>query len=302
MEYVDCTLCGSDEWAIRYPATDNSSEQPEVEAFRCTHSGYGSHTQIVQCRQCGHVFSNPRWMAEELLDAYSAVEDETYVMERSGRERTFKRHLQVLEKWAGPGRGRHLLDVGAYIGVFIEVARSHGWDAVGIEPSQWAAGIGQSKNLPIIEGTLGAPELRNRRFDVITMWDVIEHLDDPSAELAKIYELLNPGGVLAVHTMDIESTAAKSMGSRWPWLMDMHIHYFSRKTLAEILEQSGYEMLWVGPQGRYLSLGYIASRVAGLSQELGRSMGWLVEKSGIAEITVPINLRDLITAYARKPG
>ena len=301
MKEVICNLCGQDDWEVRFWSTFADGEHLEVDAFRCTSAGYGSHPQIVQCRKCGHVYANPSWDPDELLAAYTAVEDETYLHERVGRERTFTKHLQSLERFAGHGEGRALLDVGAYIGVFVEVALAHGWDAIGVEPSEWAARVAGGKGLPVLEGTLDLGVLQERLFDVITLWDVIEHFDDPNQELEKVYALLKPGGFVAVHTMDIESLAAKMMGRRWPWLMDMHIHYFSRNTLAQLLRQCGFEIVWTGSQGRYLSLGYLTTRLAGLSKTLGRLSHRLVHAIGREDTTVPVNFGDLFTIYARRP-
>jgi SAM-dependent methyltransferase len=303
MIHVCCNLCGRDEWQERFPATIplDKTEQMDVRAFRCTSNGYGQHPRIVQCNHCGYVYANPRWSSDELVAAYTAVEDETYLAERAGRELTFTRHLQALEKFTGPANGRSLLDIGAYIGVFVEVAQAAGWQAYGVEPSSWAAGVAQKRGLQVIEGTQDAPELKGLQFDVVTMWDVIEHVDDPSAELAKAYRLLKPGGLLAVHTMDINSRMARLTGGRWPWLMDMHMHYFSRDTLAQMLKKNGYEVLWSGAQGRYLRLGYLASRVSGLNRPLGRLVTAGVHGLKLAEIAVPVNLGDLFTVYARRP-
>jgi SAM-dependent methyltransferase len=299
---VPCNLCGRDDWRIRFPATLGDSHAPAVEAFRCTSAGYGNHLQIVECRHCGYVYTNPRWSGEELLGAYNAVEDETYLQERAGREKTFSHHLRALEQRTGPAAGRRLLDVGAYIGVFVEVALRAGWDACGVEPSAWAAAVAQQQGLPVFHGTSAAPSLVGQLYDVVTMWDVIEHLDDPAAELARARRILRPGGFLAVHTMDIESLAARILGRRWPWLMDMHLHYFSRRTLAEMLRRSGFEILWIGPQGRYLTLGYLATRLAALSRPLGRAAQAAVGGLGLAGKTFPVNFGDLITVYARRPA
>lgn len=300
MIHVNCNLCGRDDFTIRFPATVNA-EAIRVDAFSCTNPGYGDHAQIVQCNHCGYVYATPRWTTEEILAAYTAVEDETYVEEREGRELTFQKHLAEMEKYTGPGNGRALLDVGAYIGVFVEVAQRAGWDACGVEPSAWAAAEAQKQGLPVIHGTQDAPELAGRQFDVITMWDVIEHVPDPSAEMARAYALLKPGGWLALHTMDIESRMARLMGSRWPWLMDMHIHYFSQRTMAQMLQKNGFEIVWSGPQGRYLRLNYLVSRVAALNRPLGRLANAVVTGLNLGRVAVPVNFGDLFTVYAQRP-
>ncbi|MCA9970210.1 MAG: class I SAM-dependent methyltransferase [Anaerolineales bacterium] len=299
---VDCNLCGQDDWQVRFPATLNGRDDLNVDAFRCTSPGYGHHPQIVECRQCGYVYANPRWSDEELISAYAAVEDETYVAERGGRELTFQKHLQAMERVTGVANGRSLLDVGAYIGVFVEVACAAGWRACGVEPSAWAAAEARARGLDVHTGTLDAPALAGRQFDVVTMWDVIEHVDDPLAEMRKAYARLRPGGMLVLHTMDIDSLTARLMGPRWPWLMDMHLHYFSQRTMARMLAKAGFEVVWSGAQGRYLRLGYLASRLAALSGVLGRPVSWLVRRLGLAETAVPVNFGDLFTVYARRVG
>jgi 2-polyprenyl-3-methyl-5-hydroxy-6-metoxy-1,4-benzoquinol methylase len=299
---VPCNLCGDDDWMIRFASTTNHNGTPQVDAFRCTSSGYGEHLQIVQCRRCGLVYANPRWAPDNLLAAYEAVEDETYVLERSGREKTFARHLAAAEQIIGPGNGRRLLDVGAYIGIFVETAAAAGWDAVGVEPSAWAAAEAARRGVPVLHGTLTAPALAGEQFDAVTLWDVIEHVHDPAAEIQRAYERLVPGGWIVIHTMDVESALARLMGARWPWLMDMHLTYFSRQTLAKMVAQAGFDVVEVAPHGRYLSLGYLATRVGGISETLGRNTSRLVSAVGLDDRTVLVNFGDLITLYARRPA
>jgi 2-polyprenyl-3-methyl-5-hydroxy-6-metoxy-1,4-benzoquinol methylase len=296
---VVCNLCNQDNWRLRFPATLNGAEL-DVASFRCTSPHYGDHAQIVQCRNCGLVYANPRWDSDVLLQAYSAVEDETYQRERVGRELTFARHLRALEQRTGPANGRSLLDVGAYVGVFVEAAAASGWDAWGVEPSSWAASEAQKHGLKVLEGTLDSPELEGRRFDIVTMWDVIEHFGDPSAELRKVRQRLKPGGWLVVHTMDIDSPLARVMGQRWPWLMDMHLYYFSQKSLARMLVNHGFSVVWSGAQGRYLRLRYLTTRIGGLNRHLGRMSQRLVNGLRLGNLAVPINLGDLFTVYARR--
>ena len=298
--YVNCSLCGRDDWSVRFPSTLNGSANMDMTAFRCTSAGYGQHPQIVQCRYCGYVYANPRWVSDQLLDAYQAVEDETYVRERQGRELTFRCHLDSLHRLSGPPGGRRLLDVGAYIGVFVEVAREVGWDASGVEPSRWAVDVARRRGLPVMQGTQETLSAQAGSFDVVTMWDVIEHVADPAAEMACAHQLLKPGGLIAVHTMDVESLFARLMGRRWPWLMEMHIHYFSTRTLSQMLQKEGFQVLACGPQGRYLRLGYLASRLEGLNGVVGRWARKLSERLGLAQVAIPINLGDLFTVFARR--
>jgi SAM-dependent methyltransferase len=296
---VNCNLCGRDDYRVRFPAT-TTSDEPRVDAFRCTHPGYGHHAQIVECRHCGLVYSNPRWPTAAVLDAYAAVEDETYVEERLGREITFRRHLRQMERIIGPAGGRRLLDVGAYIGVFVEVACAAGWQAEGIEPSVWAVGEARRRGLNVRAGTLETAGFRESSFDVVTLWDVIEHMAEPAAELERARTVLRPGGWLVVHTMDIDAPVARLMGGRWPWLMDMHLYFFSRRTLGRMLTEAGYEVVWQGTQGRSLRLGYLASRIGGLHAGLGRAARWAVNSLGLSEAAVPVNFGDLRTFISRR--
>lgn len=302
MTEVDCNLCGKNDWRVLFPATSRNITDPDVRAFRCTSPDYGSHAQIVKCNNCGLVYANPRWSDEELAALYTAVEDKTYVEEREGRELTFEKHLHALQAFTGPANGRSLLDVGAYIGVFVDIARQNGWSAEGIEPSHWAVAQARERGLPVYQGTQQSPSLAGRSFDVVTLWDVIEHVTDPAAEIRQAYHLLNPGGWLAVHTMDIDSLTARLMGGRWPWLMDMHLYYFSRDTLSEMIRKQGFNVAWSGTQGRYLRLGYVASRLEGFSRTLGSLSASLVNRMSLSHHPVPINFGDLFTVYAQKPA
>jgi len=248
------------------------------------------------------VYTDPRPDGHDIVETYQAVEDPLYLEEREGRVLTFEHHLKPLERITGAPNHRPLLDVGCYTGVFVEIAQRHGWDAWGVEPSRWAVAQAQARGLHVVQGTLGTADLPEATFDVVTMWDVIEHVPDPRGALREVYRLLRPGGLVVVHTIDIESPFARLMGARWPWLMEMHIYYFSRCTLRAMLEGSGFQVLSDQPQGRYLRLGYLMNRVSALWPLVGRPAEWLVTKLGLRGLAVPVNLGDLITAYARRTG
>jgi SAM-dependent methyltransferase len=301
-ERINCSLCGFSDATLLYPSTLSEEESPShnVEALQCTHLGYGVHGPIVRCRHCGLVYINPRPNSSDVLDDYGEVVDELYVLEREGRVLTFRRHLRPLEHIVGPPNGKRLLDVGCHVGVFVDVAQQRGWDAWGVEPSRWATEQARAQGLRVVNGTLATSGFEDASFDVITMWDVIEHVPDPRAELRQAHRLLKPGGAVVIHTIDIESPFARIMGHRWPWLMEMHLYYFSPRTLRRMLEEVGFEGIYSSPQGRYLRLGYLVSRLQPYSRPLCHLLNGIVTRLGLSGIAVPINLGDLFTMYARK--
>jgi len=303
MEFVVCNLCGrTDSFDERFPDTRPADyDGSQFSAYLCTHPGYGIHPPIVECPDCGLLFTNPRPTSESISQNYTDVEDDVYLEEESAREATFRRRLRWLERHSGPGNGRRILDIGAYTGVFVDVAQQAGWDAWGLEPSRWAAKFASERGLNVTQGLVQAHPFEPASFDAVTLWDVIEHVTDPAEVLAECYTLLKPGGWIAVHTMDIDSLFAKVMGSRWPWLMEMHIYYFTKKTLAETIEKAGFEVANVQAEGRYLRLKYLLSRLQSYSMPLYQLANKGTSMLGMSKMNVPLNFGDLVTAYAQKP-
>lgn len=295
-QIVACNLCGSTEFTSLYPAT--LPPRAEVsDLYTCTTSAYGLCEAIVRCVHCGLVLQNPQPVPDDLLVLYQQVADVRYDQEREGRLRTFRRSLSELEKHAARGR---LLDVGSHVGFFVEVALEGGWEAEGIEPSAWAAEIAQARGLPVQCSSL--KQLSPRRgYEAVTLWDVIEHLSDPLGSLRRIHELLNPGGVLAMSTMDVDAMVPRLLGRAWPWYMQMHLYYFSRRTLKMLVESAGYELLEIRRHRRIVRVAYLASR---LERKLGRWYGLLrgaLEALRLGDRLVGIDLGDIVTVYARKP-
>ncbi len=299
-EDIPCNLCGSRDSTLLYPST-LVNLSPNADDFRCTSAAYGVHPPIVRCKQCGMVYANPRWDASLVNESYSVVEDHTYVEEREGRVLTFGRNLQPFETMvAATSDTRRLLDVGCHIGVMVELAQERGWEAWGVEPSTWASEQARSRGLHVLTGTLNDAGVPDNYFDVVTLWDVVEHLTDPAAEMRNVHRVLKPGGIFAIHTIDIESAFAKFMGARWPWLMEMHLYYFSPRTLGKMLTQNGYQVISSSAQGRFLRLGYFITRLEPYSKLLYRALNAIVTKMNWGGVAIPVNFGDLFTLYARK--
>jgi 2-polyprenyl-3-methyl-5-hydroxy-6-metoxy-1,4-benzoquinol methylase len=298
MQQVPCVLCGSTEHREIYPSRLPDLSHLDVQKiYACTSSAYGECGPIVRCTGCGLLFQNPRPDPASILAAYEDVVDERYAEEREGRVHTFGRALDELEEYCAPGR---LLDVGAHLGVFVEVARARRWDAEGIEPSRWAVAQARERELPITCGALADLTAPEGGFNAISMWDVIEHFPDPLVELRRSYELLRSGGTLAISTMDVEAPVARLLGRRWPWYMQMHLYYFSRGTLTRMVETAGFEVLNVRRHRRIVRVAYLASRLDKRAPWLHRPLAALCARTGLGNRLVAVDLGDIVTMFARK--
>jgi 2-polyprenyl-3-methyl-5-hydroxy-6-metoxy-1,4-benzoquinol methylase len=298
-EAVPCNLCGGQDARELYPArTDRSNGHYSVtDIYACTSNAYGLCGPIVQCQRCGLVFQSPVPPPSEIIHAYEEVVDERYELERIGRVHTFGRDLAELERYVAPGR---VLDVGSHIGLFLEIAQEAGWEAWGVEPSNWAAERARARGLSVIHGALDHADLPRESFDAVTMWDVIEHLNDPLGALRHCRELLKPGGVIAVCTMDVSALFPRLTGRRWPWYMQMHLIYFSKRTLAAMLDAAGYEVVGTAPHKRVVRADYLASRLEGYFPPAARLAQAALDSVGLSNKLITVDLGDLFLMFARK--
>lgn len=213
----------------------------------------------------------------------------------------FELYLSKFKKILG-GTGR-LLDIGAATGFFMHIVERHGWKTDGIEISSHAASLGKNRGLSIGAGTIHQTTFLPQSFDVVTMWDVIEHVPDPASDIRKITALLKSGGILAINTPDSGSLFARIMGARWHLLVPPeHIYYFNRTSLRMLLEKNGFMVIEVGCVGKRFTLEYIMNMLynwQGLRIWVVL-LSYLRRHHGFANLAIPINLRDNMFILARK--
>ncbi|MEA2574695.1 MAG: hypothetical protein QOH93_1993, partial [Chloroflexia bacterium] len=177
-------------------------------------------TPVVRCRECGLLYANPRWKASELFGRYTAEYWEQYagtIRDTSVDEQAnYARWLPFLAVHDPVRLHNRLLDVGCATGEFLLAAKTRDWEVYGVETSPPAAAQAERLAGAIVHaGTLETATFPHAHFDVITMWDVIEHLQDPRGYLQQIAALLRPGGMLSITTPNIHSLAYRLLGPDW---------------------------------------------------------------------------------------
>lgn len=254
-EYVPCNLCGSSKYRILIRPTITDLDPATVMSAA---GGVRGTQQIVQCADCGLVYVNPRLRADAVVSAYAQAQDPLYIQGGAGRVRTFARCARWVERWRRPP-GR-LLDVGCAAGFFVQAARDRGWEACGIEPCAWLVEWGRSHVTPHLQcTTLAAARFPDATFDVVTMWDVLEHVPDPLAELQECARVLKPGGLLVINFPDFGSLSARVTGRHWWFLLSNHLYYFTRPVMRAYLARAGFRVAAFRRHWQVLPLGHLAS-------------------------------------------
>lgn len=252
---VPCNYCGSDEYIVKYPATIKHSSAT-VSEFTSTSTGYAMYNDIVRCLNCGLIYMNPR--DRDIVGLYEDVVDEAYLGSWPERAEGFAEHIKTIEKYKP---GRDMLDIGCYAGIFPDVAVKAGYNVTAIEPSKWASEHAKKTGARIIQGGCGSVKLESNTFDVVTMWDVVEHLEDPMGCLERIHDYLRPGGIAIVATHDIGAIIPRILGKRYPWLMRFHLYHFTPRTLGMMMKKAGLELVETKYYGKTFTIKYLLSRL-----------------------------------------
>jgi SAM-dependent methyltransferase len=283
----NCWVCGSPEPRLVRKGT----LPPNLGAahFRITDSAYGSTADIYQCTHCGFRQSST---LRDVLHFYEQMGDDEYEATRAARLLQARMLLRHIARYRPSGR---LLDVGAGSGILIQEALSAGYQAEGIEPSRSLFEQGLAYDLPLHHGVLPSAAVPGP-YDVVTLIDVIEHVNDPVNLLTQAAGLLSANSIFFIVTPDVSSLAARLLGWHWWHYRIAHIGYFNRDSLGLALRRAGLEILDVSRPAWYFPASYLAERALTFAPAALR-----FKPPGFLErLTVRLNLFDSLAVIARR--
>ncbi len=245
----------------------------EADAFvpRFDHPPY----TVRRCRRCGLVGIAPRPEPHTLYDIYQEsyfkspsaqhIGYQDYLGEFDNYLKTFRRRYECVRPYLQ--NSDRVLEVGSACGAFLKVLKEHGFaDLTGVEISRFA--IDQAKavlngDVDLRHGYLKDHDFETP-FDVVVMWDVIEHMPEPLVELRRLHANMRPGGHLILETQDERSVLAKLAGRRWHmYKFPEHIHHFNQRTVTRMLEMAGFSVVTITKRaaGKYVSGDFLFERV-----------------------------------------
>ncbi|MBI4831077.1 MAG: class I SAM-dependent methyltransferase [Candidatus Lindowbacteria bacterium] len=286
-DFQPCNLCGSPSARYIYPR-------------------HG----IIKCDGCGLVRTDDIPGATELRRLYSesyfqsadsgALGYDDYIADRKKISRTFQRRICEIEQWTQ--RKGSLLDIGCATGFSLEVARERGWSVRGVEISEFACDFARnSLGLDVFCGSLADADFGPGSFDVIVMWDYIEHCPDPAREFEKANRLLKTGGLLVLTTPDIASIPARVWRSRWMGIKQgEHLYYFSPETVKRLLSKFNFETVRLEHVGKYIDVDFFIKRAGLYSSAVEKLLGRLTRLLGIGASVLYVNPFDIMLVYGIK--
>jgi|SRR6185312_2796148 len=222
-EGAHCSVCGN--------------ADPSQFSIKYTKDGI----DVIECAKCGFDFIPPYYRKTV---TYTNYKDEKVAEQvRKGNNwPKIQRHMlryKLIRKYKKAGK---LFDLGVGWGHFLLAGKMCGYDVSGIEISEQP--YLYSKNdlgLPV-EHTDFFEMKEDNKFDILTMWDVLEHIDAADTVIEKCSRLINKTGIIVIQVPQIDSYMAKKYGSAWKMMGLDHVNYFSKKTLTELLEKNGFKV------------------------------------------------------------
>jgi 2-polyprenyl-3-methyl-5-hydroxy-6-metoxy-1,4-benzoquinol methylase len=296
---VPCAICRSTTFDRVYSATI-SEEVGRVQHFGSsrTHAG---HLDIVRCIRCGLVMSNPQDDSYTLATIYTSLKDEAYERESENRHHSARRQLGLVR--AHQLRKGRLLDVGCASGIFASTAHEQGWRVTGIDPSDWMIARARARcpEPTFIASGFQDVSFPARAFDVITMWDVLEHLPSPLMTLTQVRQWLAPDGLLFLSVPNVGSWSARLFRRRWVLLLREHLWYFSPPTMARLLSEAGFAVVRTRTKFVRFSLANIFGRVGQYSASCESLAAGLSSARMLQRVSVrfPIGEMEVAARVAR---
>lgn len=223
--------------------------------------GYEVHS-LVKCNSCGFVFIN-RIPSEE--DLYEHYKEYAYGEENYFSPITIKKYNLLLDEFEKYRKTNKILDVGCGVGFFLSVAKERGWDVYGTEYSETAMKICTEKGIKMSEGILNLSNYEIEEFDVITSFEVLEHINNQNEEVNKFYHLLRKGGLFYCTTPNFNGLLRYYLKAKYNVIgYPEHLAYFTKRTLNFLFKKHNFTNI------KFLSTGISLTRLKtsrGISNE-----------------------------------
>ena len=199
----------------------------------------------------------------DLFEAYNETSDEDFVSQNDYRFSTFKKYfLDFLDNCNIDKSVIHVTDIGAASGVFLSVLKSHEISGSGLEANDWLVKYGISNyGVDLKRGGDGDFVPKRNLKNIITYWDVLEHLPDPINSISKVANILEKNSLIYLSLPSTDSKSFKFFRWRWPMHLDVHLYYYNQKSLDLLFSKFGFQRIYTSKYWQRISVGYLILRM-----------------------------------------
>lgn len=196
---------------------------------------------LVKCYSCSLVFDKRAPQYDELSKHYH-----NYPRLHDLPELTYKRYNELLDKFEKFRVTNNLIDLGCSNGLFLDCAKKRGWNVFGTEFDPDCIKSNNEKGIKVFKSDNLPSELFEIKFDIVTSFEVFEHINNPLNEMNLIKSLLRRGGVLYITTPNFNSISRFILGKKWNIIeYPEHLTYYTPRTLNRIVEKNGFDSSYV---------------------------------------------------------
>jgi SAM-dependent methyltransferase len=274
-----CAICGTAGNAVELYAPNFDADDFTAEVFSARRMPDHVHYRMVRCQTCGLVRSDPILSSEALAHLYSKSTF-NYGAEVPNLRTTYGRYLRKVRPYIGGGGA--LLEIGSGNGFMLEEALRLGFEPVqGVEPGESTVAAASPEVRRHIVVDIMRPGLfEPETFNVVCLYQVLDHLPDPVGVLAESLRVLRPGGVVLCFNHNIKALSARLFGEASPIIDIEHTYLYDPKTIRRLLTAAGYEPRAVGAAWNTVSLEHVlrlAPLPGGMKSRLlgsGRTSWW----------------------------
>ncbi len=204
---------------------------------------------LVKSKPLGFVFSKSIPSNEELVKHYEKYTREDYLSPV-----TIKRYDEILTDFEKYRKTNKILDVGCGVGYFLHHAASKGWEVYGTEFTDAAIELCNSKGINMQQGVLNTGWYNEESFDIITSFEVIEHINNPVPEVQNFYKLLRKGGIFYFTTPNFNCFERFWLKSEYSVICyPEHLCYYTPKTIDFLMKRFGFKKVSLNTSGISLS-------------------------------------------------
>ena len=205
---------------------------------------------ICECLNCGLSYTMPRPNKEKIGEYYKSEEYYSHQENKKGfiprlyesvKKVNLKHKYNLATQGLNVGK---MLDIGCGVGDFLHTAEEHGWTCTGVEPSEDAKAIAKTKTKANIINSEDMEKIPDATFDLITMWHVLEHVDDLKWQIEQLHRLTKTKGRIVIAVPNYKSYDAQYYKELWAaYDVPRHLSHFNKNVLTKIFKSKNLELV-----------------------------------------------------------